>query len=161
MSYKVVSGVCRPQTFEALEQYKGVQRETNRLLDMQDAKLLYVDGRIGDKTRLAINKVLGTSFKTCSEIADRIATLWVSLKGLAESSNAAVVADPESPVRSVISPPSKYNAATNKVVHPSISTAGIAGVPLWAIALFGAGGAYYFRKTKSGKKQWKSLTGGF
>lgn len=161
MSYKVLGGSCRPQTFKALEQYKGVQRETNRLLDIQDMKLLYVDGRIGDKTRLAINKVMGTSFKTCSEIADQIGSLLISLKSRADGRNAAHLDDPERPVRNIVAPPSRYDSATNTVVHPSIASAGIAGVPLWAIALFGVGGAYYFRKTKGGKKQWKSLTGGF
>jgi hypothetical protein len=159
--FKVVSGVCRPQTFEALDLYKGIQNEANRTLNAQGADLLFVDGRIGDKTRKAINKVLGSSFPDCTAIAERATSVFSQLKQLADSRNLGIVAPPENIVRSVVSPPSEFDAETGQVVHPSLATAGFMGVPLWAIALFGAGGYYYFKKTKGGKKQWKSLTGGF
>jgi hypothetical protein len=159
--FKIVNGVCRPQTFEALDLYKGIQNEANRSLSAQGADLLFVDGRIGEKTRKAVNKVLGASFQDCAQIANSAQKVLTQLTSLANSRNLVIVAPPESIVRSVVSPPSKFDEETGQVVHPSLATAGFMGVPLWAIALFGAGGYYYFKKTKSGKKQWKSLTGGF
>jgi hypothetical protein len=157
MEYKVVGGVCRPETFEALDLFKSLQRETNRVLDSLDKKLLYVDGRIGDKTRLAVNAVLGTSFKTCSEISDRVKSLHNSVYGLAQGSQLPVVADPESIRRSIVSPPSTFDRDTNTVINPSIMTAGFGGVPLWVIALGLGGGYYYYYQTPSGKKARKAL----
>lgn len=158
MSFLVVSGVCRPQTFEALELFKGIQRETNRVLDSLDKSLIYVDGRIGDKTRQAVNTALNGGYKNCSEIANNAKAIYGVLKQQADARQLAIVADPESIVRSVVSPPSNFDHDTGKVIHPSAS---IAGIPLWAIALTAVGGGYYLYKTPGGKKVRKSLTGAF
>lgn len=157
--FKVVSGVCRPQTLEALERYKSIQRETNRVLDTQGKKLLFVDGRIGSSTRNAVNTVLGSNFSDCSEIANKANTVLNQLATLARQ--LPVVADPDDIVRKVLSPPSSFDVETGQVVNPSVATASLGGIPLWALALVGVGGIYYFKKTQGGKKQWKSLTGGF
>lgn len=158
MSFLVVSGVCRPQTFEALELAKGIQRQTNRVLDSTNKKLLFVDGRIGSKTISAVNVALGSSFQNCSDIANNAKSILAQLKNLANSQNLVIVADPESIVRSTFSPPSQFNSETNQVEHPRLS---VAGVPILYLALAGFGGYYYFYKTKSGKKTRKSITGGF
>lgn len=156
MSFLVVSGTCRPQTFEALEVYKNLQREANRVLDANNKELIYVDGRIGNKTIDAVNFSLGTDFQNCSELADRASTMLFQLKSFTSSKQLAVVADPESIVRSIANPPSTFDAETGQVVHPS----GIAGIPLWAVALVAAsGGYYYFYQTPSGKRKRKSLLG--
>lgn len=152
MSFKIVSGVCRPQTFESLEDYKGLQRALNRVLDVQGEKLLFVDGRIGSKTIAAINKALGTSYGDCAAVADKVSTLIGQLTSFANSRQLPVVADPENIVRSTFTPPSRFDEDTGNVVHPGMLT-----VPFWYVALLGLGGYYYFYKTQPGKKARKAL----
>jgi hypothetical protein len=162
MSFKIVNNVCRPLDSADLDNFKGIQREANRFLDEHNKTLLFVDGRIGNKTRDAVNFVLGSTFRDCAAIAEKAPQVLSQLRTLAASRQLAVVQDPESIVRSAISPPSTFDPETNTVVNPSFSTAGFGGVPFWLMALVGAGGYYYFyKKPKGKKKKSKSLMGGF
>ena len=155
--YKIVNGVCRPQTFEVLKLYKGIQRETNRLLDILNKKLLYVDGRIGDSTRKGVNLALDGAYGTCAEIASKAQSIFNVLRQQANARNAPVVADPDRLIASIISPPSKFDPDTNTVINPNWKTAGVGGIPFWAMLLLG-GGSYYYLYGGGKKKTRKSLT---
>jgi hypothetical protein len=165
MSFKVVSGVCRPQTHEALKIYKGIQQQVNRILDASGKDLLFVDGRIGTKTIAAVNFALGTNHSNCAGIAENAGPILNQLANTANNKQLPVVADPKSVARDTFNPPSKFDAETGTVVHPSLATAGFAGVPLWLIALAAGGGYYYFYmqngKKKRKPKKRKSLAGRF
>lgn len=155
--FLIVRGVCRPETPEALEIYKGIQREINRAYDAQGKKLIRVGGRIGDDTRKGVNALLSTSYKTCSEVANRAASIWGSLKRLMDERQLPIVADPAWGIADIFDPPSKFDPDTNKVINPDWKTAGVGGIPFWAMLLI-SGGGYYYLYGGGKKKTRKSLT---
>lgn len=153
--YKIVSGICRPQTYEALYLVKSIQREVNRFLDSMNKPLIYVGGRIGKDTIKGVNLALNGGYQTCTEVGDKARSILSVLKQQANARNLAVVADPES----LWKKPSTFDSDKNEVVNPTPLSAGVAGVPYWLLAAVGAG--YYLYGTSSGKKAVKRLKGKF
>lgn len=169
-SYKISSsGVCTPSNSIALTVFKNIQREVNRFLDEADKTLLTIDGKIGQKTLDGINLVhtmfptsglLGGTATKCSQVADDPAGYYNALKAIADANELAIVMDPVSIVRTITNPQPRVDPSGSVSYPAPIATAGIGGVPYWLIAVVGGSYVYFFQ-TKSGKKQLKSLRGGF
>jgi hypothetical protein len=164
-------GTCVPDK-NSLSLFRGVQMEINRFLALKNKRLLTVDGKLGSNTLEAINFIQGLYIsdsahpsvfaQNCSVLSEHAASYAENLRKLAATMNAPVVPAPSSIVRRILNPQPKVDPSTGEISYPpSVATAGLFGVPFWAIALVGAGGGYYyFNKTKGGKKQWKALTKG-
>lgn len=148
--YKFSSGVCTPTHSLVLTVFKNIQREVNRFLDAADRSLLTVDGKLGKKTVDGINMALANSMafptvSSCRQVANDPATYYNGLKELADRRKlVAMVMDPESIIRHITNPQPKAQP-DGTIVYPSMATAGIGGVPYWAIAL-AVGGLYYANK---------------
>lgn len=162
-------GTCVPSNDLAFFAFKLVQNEANRFQDAAGRELLVCDGKLGKNTLAAINSVantfpttgvLGKTTSSCKEVADNAGNYAAALKNVADQQKLPIVTCPKGIIQQITHPEPKIDES-GTVVYPSIATAGFGGVPLWLIALAGVGGVYYFKKTKGGKKQWKSLTGGF
>jgi hypothetical protein len=169
--YSVSSkGTCTPISLSALIAFKLIQKEANRFQDAAGKKLLACDGKIGSNTVAAINGVatmfptsgvLGKPVTSCRQVADSSTVYVGAMKGIADQNKLAMPACPKGIIQSITNPEPVVDEVAGTVVYPGIFTAtGPGGLPLWLIALMGVGGVYYFKSTKGGRKQWKSLTGG-
>jgi hypothetical protein len=162
--YTIKNGVCIPKDKITLLAYKGVQNEANRFQAEAKKKLLVCDGKIGKNTLAAVNAVasmfpvtgiLGQPATSCRHIADQALPYGGALRAKADQQKLPIVPCPEGIVQRITRPLPKVDALTGEVTYPG----GPGGIPWWVYALAaGGGGYYYFTQTKSGKKQWQSLT---
>jgi hypothetical protein len=169
MNYSINSrGTCIPKDKTTLLMFKAVQNEANRFQGAAGKKLLVCDGKIGKYTVAAVNGVknmfpvtgsLGTVVTSCSQIANSSVVFANNMKEVADMNGLDIVACPDGFLQQITRPEPEVDSS-GRVTYPSMATTGVGGVPLWILALTGAGGYYYFKKTKSGKKQWKALTKG-
>ncbi len=164
--YKLSSkGSCVPVNKVAFFVYKNIQKEINRFLDKANKTLLTCDGKIGEKTLVAINRVksmypttgvLGTTISSCTKVAENPASYYLALSTIANQNNLNVVACPDSIIRRILSPSPKINP-DGDLAYPNWKTAGVGGIPFWAMLLLG-GGSYYYLYGGGKKKTRKSLT---
>ncbi len=146
---RALTNICKPMDEATLEVYKGLQRQLNRLLKKSGSRLLMVDGRIGPKTLAAINTQTGRSYSHCDEAAANADAILLTAKGLADSTGAAIVADP--PRSKAIA--SKVDPATDAIIHPDVYGAGFLGLPWWAVIAVAAGGYLIYTTTGPAKKK--------
>lgn len=118
---KAIAGVCLPMTSMALEAFKNLQRQANRMAAKEGRALIDVDGRIGPNTVQAVTAALKYSDTTwatiagCDLVAAHAAEIAADIKARADQTNTPMVADPAT------SKPSTVGAG-GTVVHPDKQT---------------------------------------
>jgi len=153
--YIIKNGVCIPKDKIALLAYKAVQNEVNRFQAKAGKKLLVCDGKIGKNTMDAVNAVasmfpvtgvLGRPATSCKHIADQALPYMSALQNVANQNKLPVPPCPKGIIQKITRPLPKVDNVTGEVSYPPSASMDIMGVPLWIIALFGAGGYYYYKK---------------
>lgn len=163
-SCKPISGIAIPMTAAALDQFKTLQRQLNRVLAKKGKRLLDVDGRLGPAAVAAVGvardsgKVTGVLLsmqRTVDDIASNVDGVIKAVQGLADSLGAgASIADPKPS-----SPPSLPGPG-GTVLHPPASqmaaSAGAGGLSLSSPLVIGAVGVaalLLLNKKKPGRRR--------
>jgi hypothetical protein len=112
---KPISGVCAPADFDALEKFKALQNQLNRVAKASGWSLINVDGRIGSQTVALYNKAQGGNLVGCDMLAGITVsgTSVATIKMIADQMGAPVMVKPP-----ITSRPSTFNAKTGQVEHP-------------------------------------------
>ena len=165
-----MKGICLPMDPATLENFKELQRQTNRILATLGNDPIDVDGRIGPSTLEAVAAAMTkvdswdpaahADSAPCDQVAQNAVAIAAKLQAAADAANQPAVPDPASSVPSV--------ASGTTVTHPDAKTIQqsaetgfgklLAWMPDWArtpfgIAMLGVAGYAAYQVYKGPKKR--------